>query len=56
MVVSTGSDDGYFGVNNEFQGLKECVIRHCQLVEKIELTSGPWEVKDEKVCKSNSII
>eukprot|EP00111_Clytia_hemisphaerica_P018750 TCONS_00055458-protein len=49
VTVTTDSDDGYFGISNEHQPLKECVIRHCQLVEKKELTSGQWEVKDEKV-------
>ena len=52
MEVTTGSDDGYFGINNEFQPQKECVIRHCQIIKKIELTSGQWEVKDDKVCFS----
>ena len=51
VEVTTGSDDGYFGVSNEFQPQKECVIRHCQIIKKIELTSGQWEVKDEKVMK-----
>ena len=50
MIVTTDSGDGYLGVNNEEQPMKECVIRRCQTLEKRELTAGPWEVKDEKVC------
>jgi len=51
VKVTTDSGDGYFGISNEEQPMKECVIRRCHTLEKRELTAGPWEVKDEKVTK-----
>lgn len=56
VSVTTESGDGYFGANNQLsqqqqpQQSKECVVRHCQVLEKRQLTCGAWEVNGEKVC------
>ena len=52
VQVTTQTEDGYLGNNqhmSEPSMYQECVLRQCHVIRRNVLTSGNWEVDNQKV-------